>query len=31
MLEPNNLINSILEQVLEDDPSRYIIQTELIL
>lgn len=30
MLEPNNLINSILEQILEDDPSRYIIQTELI-
>lgn len=27
---PNDLITSILEQILEDDPSRYIIQTELI-
>lgn len=30
MLESNNLINTILEQVLEGDQSRYVVQTELI-
>lgn len=30
MLESNNLINSILEQVLKGDQSRYVVQTELI-